>query len=172
MTTDNLILLGKIVATHGIRGQLRVVPYSGLFDTFLAAKSVTLKDASGRTHVQDIAAATVHGKKLLLAFKGFTDINQVLHLVGCELYVSRDQLPLPDDDEYYWYDLLGLTVVLEDGRQLGTLDSIIETGSNDVYVVKSQSREYLVPALAEVVTSIDLDRKIMTVAPFEGLFDL
>ena len=172
MATSDLILLGKIVATHGIRGQLRVVPYSGLFDTFLAVKDVTLKDASGRMLVQEIAAAAVHGKKLLLAFKGYADINQVQHLVGCELYVGRDQLPKPDDDEYYWYDLIGLTVVSADGQQLGILESIIETGSNDVYVVKSSTREYLVPALAEVVTSIDLDKKVMTVAPFEGLFDL
>jgi len=172
MAADDLILLGKIVATHGIRGQLRVVPYSGLFDTFLAVKTVTLKDATGRLLPQDISAATVHGKKLLLAFEGYGDINQVQHLVGCELYVSRDQLPVPEDDEYYWHDLIGLTVVTEDGQQLGILESIIETGSNDVYVVKSSAREYLVPALAEVVTSIDLDRKVMTVAPFEGLFDL
>jgi 16S rRNA processing protein RimM len=171
MATD-LILLGKIVATHGIRGQLRVVPYSGHFDTFLAIGSVTLKDAAGRMVGYDIASAAVHGKKLLLALKGYADINQVEHLVGCELYVDRDQLPLPDEDEYYWYDLLGLTVVTASGEQLGSLESIIETGSNDVYVVKSGEREYLIPALAEVVTSIDLDAKVMTVTPFEGLFDL
>lgn len=172
MASNDLILLGKIVATHGIRGQLRVVPYSGLFDTFLAVKSVLLKDATGHVQVQHIASASVHGKKLLLAFKGYGDINQVQHLVGCELFVGRDQLPLPDDDEYYWHDLIGLTVVTEDGQQLGILESIIETGSNDVYVVKSSAREYLVPALAEVVTSIDLNKKVMTVAPFEGLLDL
>jgi len=172
MAADDLILLGKIVATHGIRGQLRVVPYSGQFDTFLAVKTVTMKDASGRLLVQEIVSATVHGKKLLLTFKGYGDINHVEHLVGCELYVNREQLPMPDDDEYYWYDLIGLAVVTEDGQQLGILESIIETGSNDVYVVKSPAREYLVPALAEVVTSIDLDKKVMTVAPFEGLFDL
>ncbi len=172
MASNDLILLGKIVATHGIRGQLRVVPYSGLFDTFLALGSVTLKDPAGCMHVQQIAAATVHGKKLLLSFKGYGDINQVLHLVGCELYIGREQLPEPEEDEYYWHDLIGLTVVTEGGQLLGILDSIIETGSNDVYVVKSSGREYLVPALAEVITSIDLDKKVMTVAPLEGLLDL
>lgn len=172
MATDDLILLGKIVATHGIRGQLRVVPYSGHFDTFLAIGSVTLKDAAGRMAGYDIASAAVHGKKLLLALKGYADINRVEHLVGCELYVGRDQLPLPEEDEYYWHDLLGLTVITSSGEQLGSLESIIETGSNDVYVVKSKEREYLIPALAEVVTSIDLTAKVMTITPFEGLFDL
>ncbi|HZV81585.1 MAG TPA: ribosome maturation factor RimM [Geobacteraceae bacterium] len=172
MAADDLILLGKIVATHGIRGQLRVVPYSGQFDTFLAVDSLLVKDATARLVKHDLASATVHGRKLLLSFKGYGDINQVLHLVGCELYIGRDQLPEPGDDEYYWHDLIGLTVVTVAGEQLGSLESIIETGSNDVYVVKSAGREYLIPALAEVVTSIDLDAKVMTVTPFEGLFDL
>ena len=172
MADNNLILLGKIAATHGVRGQLRVVPFSGLFDTFLGVRSVMLKDAAGRLKEYEVASATVHGKKLLLLFKGFTDINQVLDLVGSELLVDRDQLPPPAEDEYYWYDLIGMTVVTAAGEQLGVLESIIETGSNDVYVVKSPDREYLVPALEEVVTSIDVAAKIMTVTPFEGLFDL
>jgi len=172
MADNNLILLGKVAATHGVRGQLRVVPFSGLFDTFLAVRSVMLKDAAGRLKEYEVASAAVHGKKLLLSFKGFTDINQVLDLVGSELLVGRDQLPPPDEDEFYWYDLIGMTVVTAAGDRLGVLESIIETGSNDVYVVKSPDREYLVPALAEVVTSIDLAAKIMTVTPFEGLFDL
>lgn len=172
MAADDLILLGKIVATHGIRGQLRVVPYSGEFDTFLAVGSLLLQDAAGRKARYDIASAAVHGKKLLLAFKGYTDINQVLHLVGCELYIERDRLPATEEDEYYWHDLIGLSVVTIDGEKLGSLESIIETGSNDVYVVRSGKREYLIPALAEVITSIDLNAKVMTVTPIEGLLDL
>jgi 16S rRNA processing protein RimM len=172
MVIDDLILLGKIAATHGIRGQLRVVPYSGLFDTFLAVKTVMVKDPSGRMTPYDVAGAAVHGKKLLLSLKGYGDINQVLHLVGCELYVGRDQLPPTDDDEYYWHDLIGLSVVTVDGVELGCLESIIETGSNDVFVVKSKAREYLIPALDDVITNIDLVAKVMTVTPFEGLFDL
>ncbi len=172
MKDADLILLGKIVATHGIRGQLRAVPYSGEFDTFLSVESLLLKDAAGMLQSYDLAAAAVHGKKLILSFKGYGDINRVLHLVGCELYISRDQLPETDDDEYYWHDLIGLQVVTSGGEPLGKLESIIETGSNDVYVVKSAGREYLIPALAEVVNSIDLDAGVMTVTPMEGLLDL
>lgn len=172
MKDADLILLGKIVATHGIRGQLRVVPYSGECDTFLSVESLLLKDASGLLQSYELAAAAVHGKKLLISFKGYGDINKVLHLVGCELYIDRDHLPETDDDEYYWHDLIGLQVVTSGGEPLGKLESIIETGSNDVYVVKSAGREYLIPALADIVTSIDLDAGVMTVAPMEGLLDL
>lgn len=172
MSAESLILMGKVAATHGIKGQLRVISYSGRFDTLLFVDSVMLKDRSGRTGTFAVAAATVHGKKLLLSLEGFTDINQVLPFVGSELYLRREQLPPSEEDEYYWYDLIGLKVVTVQGELLGRLESIMETGSNDVYVVKSAEREYLIPALQDVVANIDLVSGVMTVTPFEGLFDL
>ena len=172
MHSDSLILMGKVAATHGIRGQLRVIPYSGLTEAFLSAGSLFLKDVSGRMLQHDVAAVAVHGKKLLVTLKGFSDINQVLPFVGSEVFLYRDQLPAPEEDEYYWFDLVGMKVVTTDNRLLGVLESIIETGSNDVYVVASDEREYLIPALSDVVVSVDTKTKIMTVTPVEGLFDL
>lgn len=172
MHADSLILMGKVAATHGIRGQLRVVSYSGLTDSFLSAGSLFLKDTSGRIQQYDVSAVAVHGKKLLVSLKGFSEINQVLPLVGREVYLYKDQLPVPEEDEYYWFDLVGMKVVTTDDRLLGVLESIIETGSNDVYVVASADREYLIPALSDVVVSVDTKTKIMTVAPVPGLFDL
>lgn len=172
MQLDSLILMGKVAATHGIKGQLRVVAYSGLTESFLSADSLFLKDASGRIQQHDVSAVTVHGKKLLVTLKGFSDINQVLPFVGSEILLYRDQLPPPQEDEYYWYDLVGMKVVTTDNRKLGVLESIIETGSNDVYVVTSDDGEYLIPALSDVVVSVDIAAKIMTVTPVEGLFDL
>jgi 16S rRNA processing protein RimM len=172
MHSDSLILMGKVAATHGIRGQLRVISYSGLTESFLSAGSLFLKDASGRMQQHDVAAVAVHGKKLLVTLKGFSDINQVLSFVGSEVFLYRDQLPAPEEDEYYWHDLVGMKVVTTDNRLLGVLASIIETGSNDVYVVASDDREYLIPALSDVVVSVDIKEKIMTVTPAEGLFDL
>lgn len=172
MAPDNLILIGKVAATHGIRGQLRITSYSGHFDSLRTAKTVILKEPTGRTGSFDVTAATLHGKKLLLSLAGLADINQVLHLVGSELYLHREQLPATDEGEYYWHDLLGLTVVTAAGEPLGRLESIIETGSNDVYVVKTAEGELLIPALADVVTAIDLAAGVMTITPVAGLFDL
>jgi 16S rRNA processing protein RimM len=171
MTADNLVLMGKIAATHGIKGQLRVVPYSGLADNLLLCKSLFVRDAKGKLERFEVASASVHGKKLLISLHGFAGINQVLHLVGSEVLLYKDQLSEPDEGEYYWNDLIGMRVVTSDGADLGVLESIIETGSNDVYVAVSKGREYLIPALADIV-SIDVQAKLMTVTPFEGLFDL
>jgi len=172
MESDSLILIGKVAATHGIRGQLRITTYSGHFDSLLSADSVILKESTGRTATFAVSAAVVHGRKLLLTFAGLSDINKVLHLVGSELYLRLEQLPATEEGEYYWHDLIGLNVVTADGEVLGVLQSIIETGSNDVYVVKAADRELLIPALEDVVTAIDLSAGTMTVTPVAGLFDL
>lgn len=171
MTEDNLILMGKVAAAHGIKGQLRVVPYSGLADNLLDCESLLLRDAKGLLNKFEVASATIHGKKLLISLKGYSGINQVLHLVGSEILLYKEQLASPEDDEYYWHDLIGMKVVTTDGTDLGILDSIIETGSNDVYVAVSNGKEYLIPALSDTV-SIDVQAKLITVTPFEGLFDL
>jgi len=171
MTGDNLILMGKIAATHGIKGQLRIVPYSGSADNFLLCKSLFVRDAKGRLDQYKVTSAAIHGKKILVTLQGYAEINQVLHLVGSEVLLNKEQLSTPEEGEYYWNDLIGMKVVTTDGEDLGILDSIIETGSNDVYVTVLNGREFLIPALADTV-SIDLSAMLMTVTPYEGLFDL
>jgi 16S rRNA processing protein RimM len=166
------ILLGKVVATHGIKGQLRIAVYSGEFETILSLSSLMLKGPDGRMETFEVAASAVHGKKLLVALKGYGSIDQVQHLVGRELYATRSQMPELTEGEFYWCDLLGLTVMTLEGELLGRLADIIATGSNDVYVVKNDGREYLIPALEDVVLDIDLDKGKMTISPPEGLLDL
>jgi 16S rRNA processing protein RimM len=166
------VLLGKILATHGIKGQLRVAVYSGDFATILSLGSVMLKGPDGRMETFEVSASIVHGKKLIVSFKEYENINQVLHLVGREIYTTREQMPELSEGEFYWSDLLGLKVVTDGGESLGVVVDIIVTGSNDVYVVKDGKREYLIPALADVVLDINLDEGIMTVSPPEGLLDL
>ena len=172
MTGSDLIPLGKIVGTHGIRGELRVHAYAGESSALLTARSVFVRASDGTDSALSIVGVRLNGKKLLLTVKDVNNINQVLHLVGRELYVPREQLPEPEADEYYWHDLLGLQVVTDAGQSLGKLVSIMETGSNDVFLVKGEEREYLIPALAEVVVDVDVKAGIMTISPLDGLLDL
>lgn len=169
---DDLKLLGKIVATHGIRGQLKVASFSGEFDTLLSLESVVLKGKDGMMETFPVARATVHHNRVLISLTPFTNINEVLHLVGYELYAHRDQFPPLEEGEFYWCDLIGLQVVTENGAAIGRLDSILPTGSHDVYVVRGADREYLIPAVEDVVVQVDLAAGTMTVSPPEGLLDL
>lgn len=166
------VLLGKIIATHGVKGQLRVFLFSGEFSSIAGLDTVMVKAPNRGMETFEVAAAARHGKKVLLTLKNYDNVNQVLHLVGRELYVERDQLPELPEGEYYWRDLVGLRVVTDQGEMLGTLTEIIATGSNDVYVVQGREREYLIPALEEVVLEVNLDDGVMKVSPPEGLFDL
>ena len=166
------ILLGKVIGTHGIRGQLRVHSFSGEFEHLLGLQTVTLKDAAGTFETFTVAVAALHGRRVLLKLQGFDDIDQVLPLVGREVYAERELLPELAEDEFFWDDLLGLTVVTDGGQTLGTIHEIIATGSNDVYVVRGGPKEYLIPALEDVVTGVDLEAGTMTISPLEGLLDL
>jgi len=165
------VLIGKIQGTHGVRGQLRVIPFAGSASSLLALKTVQVKVASGATETFPVAKAQLHSNRVILTLKPFDNINQVLHLVGGEILAQREQLPDLEEDEYYWTDLLGLTVSTEEGEELGELVDIIETGSNDVYVVAKEGREVLIPALEDVVVAVDLAAGTMTVALPEGLLE-
>ncbi len=170
--TTEPVLLGKITAPHGIRGQLRIFLFSGDFDSIAGLDSVFLKAPNGALEKFEVAATAAHGKKFLLTLEGFNSVNQVLHLVGRELYVTWEQLPPLAEGEYYWTDLVGLRVVTDVGETLGTLTEIIPTGSNDVYVVQGNEREILLPALEDVVLEVNLADGVMKVSPPEGLLDL
>lgn len=167
-----LIVLGRITGTHGIRGELKIHSYSGEISTFRHLGRLTLRSEDGRCESYRLASVRPHGKWILASLAGYDSINDVLPLVGREVVAERSSLPPLEEGEYYWCDLLGLTVETVDGVTLGRLEEIYETGSNDVYAVRDGKREYLIPAVADLVVSVDLSSRRMTVAPFEGLFDL
>lgn len=170
--SEELVLLGKVSGTHGIRGELRVTCYSGEYDTLMGLRTLFLRGAQGDLLEVEPISAKIHRGKAIVRLKNFASINEVEHLVGRDLVVGRSQLPPLDDDTYYWHDLIGLRVFTEDGTELGKLADIFETGSSDIYVVRSGGREYLIPAVEDFVKEIDLTSGIMKISPPEGLLDL
>jgi 16S rRNA processing protein RimM len=121
----------------------------------------------------EIRWAAPHAKTVLMALKGVDSRGLAESLVGSELFIDKAVLPELEEDTFYWSDIIGLSVFTIEEEYLGSVDSIIETGSNDVYVVKNRSKdqdnEVLVPALESVVIEIDLKRKLMRVDLPEGL---
>ena len=169
---DELIPVGKISATHGIRGLLKLRSYSGNIESLLRSETVLLKGKGGVLREFGLNSVSAHAGGFLLALDGFSDIDQVQSLVGCELCLKRSQLPEPEEGEYYWRDLIGLTVVTDQGVVLGPISDIFETGSSDIYVVKGENKEYLIPAIADVVSEIDIPDNRMIITPLDGLLDL
>jgi len=162
------ILIGKIVGVHGIRGNLKIFSYAESPDIFSPERPLFLRNAGGLKPA-DILWCSAHKKGLLLSLKAVSDRNQAEKLVGTELVIPRSELPEAEEDEYYWADIVGMDVYTEDGLFLGKIRSIMETGSNDVYVVSNGGKETLVPALADVVSKVDVEERRMTVKLPEGL---
>ena len=169
---DELVQVGKIIGTHGIKGLLKVFSYSGNFQSLQSAQTVLLKGKDGAIQEYAVKSIAAHAGGFILGLVDYSDINQVLFLSGSELCLKRSQLPAPEEDEYYWRDLIGLTVFTDQGVELGTLVDIFETGSSDIYVVRGSSKEYLIPAIADVIAYVDLPGKKMIITPLDGLLDL
>jgi len=167
---EDVFQIGKIVNTHGLKGDLRVFPTTDNVQRFDVLRSVHIRDKNG---VREIGVERVRYQKNLVILKlaGVDDIAQAETLRGGELIVSRaDAVPL-DDNEYYWKDLLDMAVVTLDGEALGTLTDILATGANDVYVVSNSEtgEEILIPAIRQCILKVDNDARQITVALLEGL---
>lgn len=169
---DELVPVGKITGTHGIKGLLKVYSYSGNIESLQSAETAFLKGKDGLLREYTVKSVSAHGGGFILGLDNFSDINQVMSLAGSELCLKRSLLPVPDKDEYYWSDLIGLTVHTDEGVELGTLVDIFETGSSDIYVVRGGSKEYLIPAIADVIAHVDIMGKKMIITPLDGLLDL
>ena len=163
------MLIGKIVGIHGIKGTNKLRSYAESLSVFLPGRSILVRDLRGREASYEIHWVKPHTGTPLVSFKGITDCDQAKTLIGAELFIPQSELPELDEDTYYWYDLIGIEVVTMTGEFLGRIESIIETGSNDVYVVKSNEKEVLIPALESVVLDIDFEHKRMQVDLPEGL---
>ncbi|MDD2309059.1 MAG: ribosome maturation factor RimM [Desulfuromonadaceae bacterium] len=169
---DELIPVGKIIGTHGIKGLLKVFSYSGNINSLQSAETTFLKGKDGILCEYAVKSVSAHAGGFIIGLDDFSDINQVLSMKGSEVCLKRSQLPVPDADEYYWRDLIGLVVQTDQGIELGELVDIFETGSSDVYVVRGSSKEYLIPAIADVIAHIDIAGKKMIITPLDGLLDL
>lgn len=160
--TEQQIIIGKIVAPHGVRGDVRIVPLTDFPERFSSMKKICLNN--GRSY--DVESTKEHKGLILMKLKGLDSRNDVEPLKGSLIQIGREEaMPLPQD-RFYIFDLVGLKVYTEDETYLGVLTDVLQTGSNDVYVVEdkgSMNKPLLIPALKKVVLQIDLKQKKMIV---------
>ncbi len=166
------MLIGKIVGVHGLTGTFKIQSYAESLDIFKAGTIVTARTPDGSENGYEIDWIKPHSRGALLALKGVTHRDQAKTLLGSDLHIEKAALPELEADAFFWFDLIGLNVFASDGRYLGRLDAIIETGAHDVYVVKNDRKEILIPALKSVVRDIDIEAKVMRVELPDGLEDL
>jgi 16S rRNA processing protein RimM len=166
---DDTQLIGEIVGVHGLRGALKIRSYADSPLLFEAGLEIFLEGPEGDAQAQLVDWAKPHGKGVLLAITGIADRETAEELIGKRILVDRSLFPDLEEGTYYWFELIGLSVYTTQGQYLGNLETILPTGSNDVYVVRNGDAEILVPALASVVRMIDTDQRRMEVNLPEGL---
>lgn len=159
---------GKIVTTHGIRGEVKIMPYTDYPELLCEFNRLFI----GKNHEEIAIERSRAFKNMVIAkLEGYDTPEAAEKLRNKILYMHRDDLEL-DDNTYFIQDLIGLEVRDADTEFIyGKISDVMQTGANDVYVVHGTDREYLVPAIPDVVISTDIDKNIMTIRPLEGLFE-
>lgn len=165
---NDLLQVGVITQTHGVRGEVKVFPTTDDPQRFKKLKQVVL-DTGKEQLPLEIQSVKFFKQFVILKFKGIDNINEIEKYKRCPLMVTRENAVKLEEDEYFIADMIGMSVVTEDGEQFGTLKDVIETGANDVYIIDSAIMEVLVPAIKECILDVDIEGRKMTIHLLDGL---
>jgi 16S rRNA processing protein RimM len=158
-----MVIMGKVAAAHGIRGLVRIQPFTEYVDSLLDYASWWIGHENGPWREIKVRNCEAHNKTLTAQLGDCPDRNAAEGLKGLLIAVPRSSLPKQKDNAYYWSDLIGLTVVNVAGVTLGTVAKLLETGSNQVLQVSNSSDEILIPFVASAIKQVDLQNKYIKV---------
>ena len=165
---ENLLQVGVITTTHGIRGEVKVFPTTDDPRIFEELPSILL-DTGKELCELEIQRVKYFKQFVILKFRDVDDINEIEHYKGKSLYVTRDMAVPLEENEYYIADLIGMDVFLEDGSLFGRIKDVLETGANDVYIVQTQEKEVLIPAIKDCILQVDVESNKMVIHLMKGL---
>lgn len=169
MNTDDLILIGKLTKLHGIKGMLKLASFAESIDAFYDLDWIYLKKSDGSFIKDQIDTISPHKTGALVSFKSVKGIEDAQKLVGHELYIEKEFLEDLPAGEYYRYELIGLEVITDEGIHLGKIEDLLPTGSNDVFLVRDDGKENMIPATKEVIKDIDIVKGEMIIRPLEKM---
>jgi 16S rRNA processing protein RimM len=178
MGKEHLLTIGKVTGVHGLKGNLKVWSFAESVDTFGRGRQIRLKSEQEKTGEEyTILTASARKKGVLISLNHVDTVELAQQLIGCEILISKDQLPEIEEDAWYWQDLYGLTVIDNSLGKLGTIDRIFPTNANDMLVVVDKDTpdknikgdsEILIPMHEHFVESVDLDARIVTTTLPDG----
>ena len=162
-----MLKVGKIVNTHGIKGDLKVLPLTDYMERFEELDWVYMDCNDERFYIENVRYMPT---AVLLSFKGYKDINLVKGFKDKYLFIDENQRRDLPGDTYYIADIIGLDVYTIKDEYIGRVKDIIQTGSNDVYVIKGEGgREIMIPAVEEFILKICLEERKVIIDPIEGM---
>lgn len=168
---EQLIRVGVITSTHGIRGEVKVYPTTDDVNRFKKLKEIILDTGKEQINLE-VEGVKFFKDMVILKFKGIDNINDIEKYKGKDLLVTREHAVRLKEGEYFIFDLIGCMVITEEGEELGELTEVLKTGANDVYVVKSKDgKEILIPYIKECVLNIDTKQKQVLIHVMPGLLN-
>lgn len=162
------IKIGRIINTHGIKGEVKIFPLTDNIERFSDLKKAYLGDNKIKVEVEKVR---YHKGLAIIKFKEFNDINEILKFKDHFIYIDEeDRVKLPED-HYFIFDLVDCAVYDTEGKKIGIVTDVIQYSANDVYVVENEEKSYLIPAVKEFVIDVDIHNKRIIIDPIEGMIE-
>ena len=167
-----LFKIGKIINTHGIKGEVKVQQHTDFMERFDKGNIVFIQKDGTDWKPLTIRSSRTHKNNILLQFESYETLHDVEPLKNELLYIKEEQLTPLEEDEFYYFEIIGLEVETTDGEYIGRIDHILSPGANDGWVVKTKNnKEILIPYIEPVVKEVHIEEKKVIIEPMEGLFD-
>lgn len=170
--SEKLVTVGRIVNSHGIRGELKVVPETDFPERFDKGNALIIVDSQNKQTPVTVQTSRLHKNMFILQFDQFSNINDVEKFKGSLLKIeAKDQQPL-EEGEYYYHEIIGCKVVTEEGQELGLVSEVLTPGANDVWVVSlTKGKQLLLPVIDDVILDVDIANKTIRIHLMEGLME-
>lgn len=170
--SEKLVTVGRIVNSHGIRGELKVVPETDFPERFDKGNALIIVDSQNKQTPVTVKTSRLHKNMFILQLEEFSNINEVEKFKGSLLKIeAKDQQPL-EEGEYYYHEIIGCKVVTEEGQELGLVSEVLTPGANDVWVVAlPKGKQLLLPVIDDVILEVDIANKTIRIHLMEGLME-
>ncbi|MEJ5305226.1 MAG: ribosome maturation factor RimM [Ignavibacteria bacterium] len=166
-----MILIGKIVGPHGIKGTVKVKPFTDFLERFEKGNLVKIEIDNSLFEFL-IEESFPHKNLICIKLKGIDSIDSALKLKEKNIVIAEDELRKLDEDEYYIHDLIGLLVIDENGIEIGKIVDVISLASNDIYEIELRDkRKVFYPAVKDYIDEINIEKKFIRIKNYEGFFD-
>ncbi|MGB9664253.1 MAG: ribosome maturation factor RimM [Ignavibacteria bacterium] len=166
-----MILIGKIVGPHGIKGTLKVKPFTDFLERFEKGNFVKIEINNSLFEFL-IEESFLHKGFVCIKLKGIDNIEDALKLKNLSIVIGEDELKKLDEDEYYIHNLIGLSVIDKDGKEIGKIVDVVTLASNDVYEIElTDNKKVFYPAVKDFIDEINIEKKFIRIKNYEGFFD-
>ena len=168
---EECLRVGTYVNTHGVRGEIKVYPHTDDAERFKELEHLYMDTKEG-LYKLEIQNVKFFKNLVILKFKTIDNINDIEKYKGSDLLITRDQAVPLSEGEYFICDIIGADVITDEGEKLGIVHDVLQTGANDVYIVKAEGRkDILIPVIPSCVLDIDTENKLVKVHVLDGLLD-